>query len=502
VSEIDLPSSSDFAAKYDGGGAVVWSVESADLETPVGAFMKLADGKPDVFLLESVEGGSARGRYSVLGLKPDLIWRCRDGRAELNREAQSVPHGFVLEDRPPLASLRALIAETTMDLPADLPPMVAGLFGYLGYDMVRQMERLPTRSSDQLGLPEAVLLRPMLLVIFDNVKDELILAAPVRRRQGVDAKRAYEEAQMLLADARATLDRPRPKALPPAVLPRMPKPDSNMSKDQFLGIVERVKEYIAAGDAIQVVCSQRFSAPFTLPPLALYRALRRINPAPFLLFFDFGTFSLVGSSPEVLVRLRDGTVTIRPLAGTRRRGATHEEDQLLEAELLANPKERAEHLMLLDLGRNDVGRVAELGTVRVTESFVIERFSHVMHISSNVEGKLRNGLDAIDALVAGFPAGTLSGAPKIRAMEIIEELEPSRRGVYGGCVGYFAANGTMDTCIALRTAVVKDGTMYVQAGGGVVADSEPEAEYEETRHKARALFRAAEEAMRIAEVGR
>jgi anthranilate synthase component 1 len=235
-----------------------------------------------------------------------------------------------------------------------------------------------------------------------------------------------------------------------------------------------------------------------LPPFALYRALRRINPAPFLFFLDFGGFAVVGSSPEILVRLRDGIVTIRPLAGTRRRGTTHEEDQALEAELLGDPKERAEHLMLLDLGRNDVGRVAEIGSVKVTESFVVERFSHVMHISSNVEGKLREGLDALDALVAGFPAGTLSGAPKVRAMEIIEELEPSRRGIYAGCIGYFAANGTMDTCIGLRTALVKDGTMYVQAGGGVVADSDPEFEYEETRQKARALMRAAEEAVRFA----
>jgi anthranilate synthase component 1 len=250
------------------------------------------------------------------------------------------------------------------------------------------------------------------------------------------------------------------------------------------------------------VPSQRFSVPFALPPFSLYRALRRISPAPFLFFLDFGGFAVVGSSPEILVRLRDGTVTIRPLAGTRRRGATHAEDQILAAELLADPKERAEHLMLLDLGRNDVGRVAELGTVRVTESFAIERFSHVMHIASDVQGTLREGLDAIDALAAGFPAGTLTGAPKVRAMEIIEELEPTRRGIYAGCIGYFAANGTMDTCIGLRTAVVKDGTMYVQAGAGIVADSDPQAEYEETRQKAQSLMRAAEEAVRFAAGGK
>jgi anthranilate synthase component 1 len=263
-------------------------------------------------------------------------------------------------------------------------------------------------------------------------------------------------------------------------------------------MVERMKEYIAAGDAFQVVPSQRFSVPFPLPPFALYRALRRINPAPFLFFLDFGGFAVVGSSPEILVRLRDGMVTIRPLAGTRPRHADPAEDARLEAELLSDPKERAEHLMLLDLGRNDVGRVAELGSVKVLESFAIERFSHVMHISSTVQGRLRAGLTALDALAAGFPAGTLSGAPKVRAMQIIEELEPTRRGIYGGCIGYFAPDGTMDTCIGLRTALVKDGMMHVQAGGGVVADSVPELEYEESRHKARALFRAAEEAVRFA----
>ena len=273
-----------------------------------------------------------------------------------------------------------------------------------------------------------------------------------------------------------------------------------MPREQFEAMVLRMQEYIIAGDIFQAVPSQRFSAPFGLPPFALYRSLRRINPAPFLFFLDMGGFCIVGSSPEVLVRLRDGMVTIRPLAGTRPRGATPEEDAALEADLLSDPKERAEHLMLLDLGRNDVGRVAALGTVQVTESFVVERFSHVMHISSNVQGRLGEGLDAVDALVGGFPAGTLTGAPKIRAMEIIEELEPTRRGLYAGCIGYFAADGTMDTCIGLRTAVVKDGVMHVQAGGGVVADSTPAGEYEESRQKARALFRAAEEAVRFAAV--
>jgi anthranilate synthase component 1 len=493
------PGFAAFRAAYEGGrGALVWARGVADLETPVAAFLKLAHGRPNSFLLESVEGGAARGRYSVIGMEPDLIWRGRDGIAEVNRVARSAPHAFVADTRPALESLRALVAETALDVPESLPPMSGGLVGYLGYDMVRLMERLPAKNADKLGVPEGVLLRPTLFAIFDNVNDELTLVAPCYPRAGVSAEAAWEAAQSVIVEAQAALDRPLPHAAPPVALPPLPAPASNFTREGFIAAVERAKDYIRAGDAFQVVPSQRFSVPFALPAFALYRALRRINPAPFLFYLDFGGFSLVGSSPEILVRLRDGQVTIRPLAGTRKRGATREEDLALEAELLGDPKERAEHLMLLDLGRNDVGRVAEIGSVEVRESFVIERFSHVMHISSTVVGKLAPGLDALDALVAGFPAGTLTGAPKVRAMEIIEELEPERRGFYAGCIGYFAANGTMDTCIGLRTALVKDGTMYVQAGGGVVADSVPESEYEETRQKARALFRAAEEAVRFA----
>jgi anthranilate synthase component I len=493
------PGFAEFRAEYEQGrGRLVWRRAVADLETPVAAYLKLVHGRPNAFLLESVEGGASRGRYSIIGLNPDLIWRCRAGQAEINRDARSAPYAFTPDPRPPLDSLRALHAECRMEVPEGLPPMAGGLVGYLGYDMVRHMERLPAKNSDSIDTPEALLLRPTLFAIFDNVTDLLTLAAPVYPRADVTAAQAWEGAQATLAEAEAALARPLPLAAPPVALPPLAEPASNFTREGFMDAVERAKEYIRAGDAFQIVPSQRFSVPFALPPFALYRALRRINPAPFLFYLDFGGFSIVGSSPEILVRLRDGTVTIRPLAGTRRRGATHEEDQRLEAELLADPKERAEHLMLLDLGRNDVGRVAEIGSVRVTESFAIQRFSHVMHIMSDVQGKLREGLDAIDALVGGFPAGTLTGAPKVRAMEIIEELEPTRRGIYAGCIGYFAANGTMDTCIGLRTAVVKDGTMYVQAGCGVVADSDPASEYEETRQKARALFRAAEEAVNFA----
>jgi len=484
-----------FRAAYEAGrGALVWRHDIADLLTPVAAFLKLAHGKPFSFLLESVEGGVSRGRYSVIGMAPDLIWRCEHGVAFVNRDAQIDLEAFVPLTQPPLDSLRELIAETKLDIPEGLPPMTGGLSGYLGYDMVRLMETLPSSNPDVLDIPDAILVRPGLFAIFDGVTDELTLAAPVYPRDGVSAEDAYAAAQARLNAASLALEQPVPKLT--GTLNEPLTQTSNMEKDEFLAVVEVAKNYIRAGDVFQVVPSQRFEAPFSLPPFALYRSLRRINPAPFLFYLDFGNFVAVGSSPEILVRLRDGVVTIRPLAGTRKRGADKAEDLALEQELLNDPKERAEHLMLLDLGRNDVGRVAQIGSVRVVESFAIERFSHVMHISSTVEGRIRPECDALDALIAGFPAGTLSGAPKVRAMEIIEELEPSRRGLYAGCIGYFAANGTMDTCIGLRTALVKDGKMYVQAGVGVVADSDPEAEYAESLQKARALFRAAEDAVR------
>ena len=484
-----------FRAAYDQGrGALVWRHGIADLLTPVAAYLKVAHGQPYSFLLESVEGGATRGRYSVIGMAPDLVWKCEHGVAAINRDAAEKPDAFAPVLEAPLKNLRGLIAETRMEVPEGLPPVIGGLHGYLGYDMVRLMEEIPALKPDVLGIPEAILTRPGLLIVFDGVTDEMTLAAPVYPRAGVDAAQAYARAQAALNKLALGLEAAVPKLTGRLLAPL--EQSSNMEKDEFLGVVETAKNYIRAGDAFQIVPSQRFEAPFSLPAFALYRSLRRVNPAPFLFFLDFGTFQAVGSSPEILVRLRDGTVTIRPLAGTRRRGATTAEDVALEEELLADPKERAEHLMLLDLGRNDVGRVSDIGSVRVAESFAIERFSHVMHISSTVEGRLRPGLEALDALIAGFPAGTLSGAPKVRAMQIIEELEPSRRGLYAGCIGYFAANGTMDTCIGLRTALVKDGKMYVQAGVGVVADSDAEAEYMESVQKARALFRAAEDAVR------
>ncbi|MBI1329436.1 MAG: anthranilate synthase component I [Alphaproteobacteria bacterium] len=498
------PDYAAFAPAYDAGRPqALYTKLIADLETPVSAYLKLATGRDNAFLLESVQGGEARGRYSIIGLKPDLIWRCRNGKAEINTSARANPDAFVpdADADAPLTSLRKLVKATQMELPRGLPPMAAGLFGYLGYDMVRLIEtRLGPAQPDPLNLPDAILLRPTLVAIFDNVRDEITLVSPVWPEAGLDSRAAYARASERLMDAIADIERPAPASpAPPENLPALTQAESNISHDDYLAIVERAKEYIRAGDAFQIVPSQRFRRPFALPSFALYRALRRLNPSPFLYHLAFPGFSIVGSSPEILVRLRDGTVTIRPIAGTRPRGKTPEEDAALADELMHDAKERAEHLMLIDLGRNDVGRIAKTGTVKVTDSFFIERYSHVMHLVSNVEGEIRDGLDAIDALAAGLPAGTLTGAPKIRAMEIIDEFEKERRGgAYAGAVGYFAANGSLDTCIVLRTAVVKDGMMYVQAGGGVVADSIPEAEYQETVNKAKALMAAAEEAVRFA----
>ena len=494
------PEFSDFTRSYEAGKpSVLWTRLVADLETPVSAMLKLADSRPFSFLFESVEGGAVRGRYSFIGLRPDLIWRCRGDTSEINRNALSDPERFERLAGSALTNLRTLIAESRIAVPAQLPPMAAGLFGYMGYDTVRLMERLPDKNPDSIGIPDAVFLRPTVIAIFDNVEDLVTVVTPVWPDPRRNARRAFDDACSRLAEVVADLDRPLPLKREAEGEPlSLPAPVSNITQPRYHEMVEQAKEYIRAGDIFQVVPSQRFHLPFPLPPFALYRALRRLNPSPFLFFLDFGSYALVGSSPEILVRLRDGKVTIRPIAGTRRRGKDSEEDRALAADLLGDPKELAEHLMLLDLGRNDVGRVAKIGTVRVTEKMVIEYYSHVMHIVSNVEGMIDPKYDAMDALIAGFPAGTVSGAPKVRAMEIIDELEPERRSFYGGAVGYFSANGAMETCIALRTALVKDERMYVQAGGGVVYDSVPEAEYQETVNKAKALIRAAEEAVRFA----
>jgi len=504
------PSSAAFAARYTAGEPqVVWTTLVADLETPVSAFLKITGARrkgslPMSFLLESVEGGEVRGRYSIIGLKPDLVFRASGARAEINRTVQNDHAAFTATREPPLQALRALITESRIALPEALPPMAAGVFGYLGYDMVRLMEdSLAAPGPNPIGIPDAILIRPTLVIVFDAVEDTITVVTPVRPQAGVSAKAALARAVERLSAVVDALDRPLDKSvLEPDAGPLDVAPRSNIDAEEFKRMVLRAKDYIAAGDIFQVVLSQRFEAPFALPPFALYRALRRVNPSPYLFFLDFGGFAVAGSSPEILVKVSHGTVTIRPIAGTRRRGLTPHEDKALEEELLADPKERAEHLMLLDLGRNDVGRVAEIGTVNVTDQFFIERYSQVMHIVSNVEGKLRGDCDPLDALAAGFPAGTVSGAPKVRAMQIIDELEKEKRALYAGCVGYFSAGAEMDTCIVLRTALIKDGVMYVQAGAGIVADSDPEFEQQECINKAKALFRAAEEAKRFASAGR
>jgi anthranilate synthase component I len=498
------PSADAFAARYAAGEPqVVWTTLVADLETPVSAFLKIAGARPMSFLLESVEGGAVRGRYSIIGIEPDLIFRVNGAEAEINRTVQNDPAAFVPVKDAPLSALRAVIAESRIALPATLPPMAAGVFGYLGYDMVRLMEDLPANAPDPIGIPDAILVRPTVVIAFDAVEDTITVVTPVRAQARVTAKVAMARAAERLSTVVDALDKPLDKSATEFDTgPLNVETQSNTTPAEFERMVARAKKYIAAGDIFQVVLSQRFEAPFTLPPFALYRALRRVNPSPYLYFLDFGSFAVAGSSPEILVKTSGGTVTIRPIAGTRRRGATPHEDLALEAELLADPKERAEHLMLLDLGRNDVGRVAEIGTVKVTDQFFIERYSQVMHIVSNVEGKMRKDCDAIDALAAGFPAGTVSGAPKVRAMQIIDELEKDKRSLYAGAVGYFSAGVDMDSCIVLRTALIKDGTMYVQAGAGIVADSDPAGEQQECINKAKALFRAAEEAKRFASAAR
>ena len=485
-----LPAFSDFQTAFDAGKSqLVYHQFPGDLETPVGTYLKLCMDEPYSFLLESVEGGNVLGRYSIIGMKPDLIWNCKKGQVSID--------GKDVKDDA-LKSLHEHLKNCEIDvIPDGLPPMaVSGLFGYLGYDMIRLIEDIPDNNPDDLQIPDSVLMRPTVLVIFDNVNQIITLVTPVYAQTG-DAKKAYDAATGLVQE---TLDQiftyvDRERLNTKSAVKTPLDVESNMIREGYHEVVKKAVDYTFEGDIFQVVPSQRFSADFDLPSYELYRSLRRVNPSPFMFHVALGDFQLVGASPEILVRVRDNEVTVRPIAGTRKRGANAVEDKALAEDLLGDEKERAEHLMLLDLGRNDVGRVAEFGSVNVTEQFIVEHYSHVMHIVSNVTGQLKKGLDIVDALFAGFPAGTVSGAPKVRAMEIIDELETTRRGFYAGGVGYFGGNGTLDTCIALRTALVKDGKIYVQAGGGVVADSDPESEYQETINKSRAIIRAAELAL-------
>ncbi|PVA08327.1 anthranilate synthase component I [Thalassorhabdomicrobium marinisediminis] len=490
------PDFDSFRAGYDAGeNQIVYTRLTADLDTPVSLMLKLTQAGRHAFLLESVTGGEVRGRYSIIGMKPDLIWECHGARSRINRDARFDDTAFTEQDAEPLDALRALIAESRIDLPDDLPAASAGLFGYLGYDMIRLVEHLPQVNPDPLDLPDAVMLRPSVVAVLDGVKGEVILVAPAYATSGLSAKAAYAQAAERVMDAQRALELPMPMAERTlGAAAEAPAPVSNFTKSGYLEAVEKAKAYIRAGDIFQCVPSQRWTQTYSEPPFALYRSLRRTNPSPFMFYFNYGDYQVIGASPEILVRVFGDEVTIRPIAGTRPRGATPEEDKANEADLMADQKELAEHLMLLDLGRNDTAKVSKIGTVRPTEQFVVERYSHVMHIVSNVVGELAEDQDALSAFFAGMPAGTVSGAPKVRAMEIIDELEPEKRGVYGGGCGYFSANGDMDMCIALRTAVLKGDQLYIQAGGGVVYDSDAEAEYMETVHKSNAIRRAAADA--------
>ena len=477
---------------------LIWRKRIADTETPVSAALKLFEAERGDFILESVEGGETRGRHSLIGIAPDLVFRAAGNKAEINSQWMTDREAFVPSLLPSLDALRALAAACRMDVPEELPPALACLVGYFGYETIGLVEKLPRAPQSALELPDMLFVRPTVILVFDRLKDEMFLISPVWT--GIKDAQAVARAHERLDEAERLLDAGHLAQAEPAAqsdgqeLTLQPV----LPAGRYVEMVASAKDYIKAGDIFQVVLAQRFTAPFHLPPVHLYRALRRINPSPFLYFIDLPGFALIGSSPEILVRARGGEVTIRPIAGTRPRGKSSLEDAENKASLLADPKERAEHLMLLDLGRNDVGRVTKSGSVTVTDSYMVEFYSHVMHIVSNVVGELADDKDAIDALFAGFPAGTVSGAPKVRACEIIAELEPETRGAYAGGVGYFSPNGDMDSCIVLRTAVVKDGIMHVQAGAGIVADSNPEYEQRECEAKAGALIAAAREAIRVA----
>lgn len=495
-----LPDEASFTRQFEAGlSQLVWTSVPADLDTPVSAMLRLMEKDSPCFLLESVEKGEIRGRYSIIGLMPDLIWRARGTTSEIFRsDRMDAAHREDCKDDT-LSAFRALYEASKIDIPPELPPMAAGLVGYMGYDMVKLMEKLPDTLPDPIGIADSCFIRPKIMVIFDAVTDKIFITTTLwADSKRTDAKAAYTAAKQRIQFVLDRLSAPIP-ATPHHVRHAVKMEDftSNTSRADYNAMIDAAKEHIKAGDIFQVVLSQRFSAPFTLPPFALYRALRQLNPSPFLFYLHMGDYTLVGSSPEILVRLRDGEVTIRPIAGTRRRGRDRAEDAAFAKDLLSDPKELSEHLMLLDLGRNDVGRVAKTGTVKTTQQMVIENYSHVMHIVSNVVGDLNPKYDALSALIAGFPAGTVSGAPKIRAMEIIDKLEKERRSFYAGCIGYFSAGGNMDTAITLRTGLIKNGKLYVQAGGGIVAESNAEDEYQESLNKAKALMRAAEEAIKF-----
>jgi anthranilate synthase component 1 len=460
----------------------------ADLETPLSVYLKLAQG-PNSYMFESVQGGEKWGRYSLIGLQTSTVLKVFGQRLEIVRDGKPMVNRNTSD---PLGEVEKFRQMFSMPNLPDLPRFTGGLVGYFGYDTVRFVEHRLAESAprDELGTPDIMLMASDEVAVFDNLSGTIMLVVHV------DAKdpESLQKAEARLDELEQQMAQPTPE-LPPMNMSGdgISEKDfvSSFGEQEFKQSVNKIKDYVMAGDVMQVVPSQRLSAPFDASPINLYRALRRLNPSPYMYFLDMGDFHIVGSSPEVLARLEDGEVTVRPIAGTRKRGETAEQDQAMEDEMLADPKEIAEHLMLIDLGRNDVGRISKTGSVEVTEKMVVERYSHVMHITSNVTGQVVDGMGSLEVLKATLPAGTLSGAPKIRAMEIIDELEPVKRNIYGGAVGYIGWNGNMDTAIAIRTAVIKDGMLHVQAGAGVVADSIPELEWKETMNKARAVMRAA-----------
>jgi len=463
----------------------------ADTETPISSLIKLSADERYSFLLESVEGGDQRGRFSLFGCDPDIIWEVKDKIVKVQSLDKNLNLNFLSKE--PIKSLKQLINFSKINRDINHPPFPT-VVGYFGYPMIQLMEKINLQNPDEINIPDAIMIRPKLVAVFDNIKDTINIMTSVYPNKSITAEEALKNSEEYIDQAIKKLNKDIPLNLF-----NLTKNDknikfkSNYTEKEYYNIIEKAKTYIKKGDIFQVVPSQRFTSEYNLNALALYRSLRRLNPSPFLVNLNFDKFSLVASSPEILVRLRNNKITIRPIAGTRKRGKNINEDLELSQELLNDQKELAEHLMLLDLGRNDVGRVSKIGSVKITEKMLIEYYSHVMHIVSNVEGNIDDKFDAVDALISGFPAGTVSGAPKIRAMEIIEELENINRSFYGGAMGYFDSNGQMDTCISLRTGLVKDNKLYIQAGGGVVFDSDPKKEFQETLNKANALIAAAKD---------
>ncbi len=494
-----FPSFTEFNKKIlNKQNQIIYTKFSADLDTPVSLMLKIAKNEKNSFLLESVTGGEIKGRYSVIGMKPDLIWKCNLKESEINRNVLKKPDSFIKEKDHPITALKALIKESYVNIPNNLPVMSAGLFGYLSYEMINFVKKVSDPSKQDLNLPESILFRPSIIIIIDNIKGEIIAINPVwigsNKDNIISTKTLYNKSKNTLKSIIQRISTPVSaynfNFNSKEINKKDSNPMSNFSKIAFLNSIKKAINYIRLGDVLQVVLSQRWKIEFRNHPFSFYRALRKTNPSPYMFFFNFNDFQIVGASPEILVKVSKNKVTIRPIAGTRPRGKNIIEDRKYEKDLLKDPKENAEHLMLLDLGRNDVSKVSKIGSVKTTESFIIEKYSHVMHIVSNVEGNLDSKNDNVDALFAGLPAGTVSGAPKIRAMEIINELENQNRGVYAGGVGYFGASNEMDICIALRTAVIKNENIYIQAGAGIVYDSIPQNEYNETLNKAKALFEA------------